>query len=76
MEIKPMALKTWMRERVFHNLRHTMKIEFYFEPRDLWIGVYWDRKSLGCGEWLHVYVCLVPTLCIHWWGRLDDDNFW
>ncbi len=38
------------------------------EPRDLWIGVYWTRqRPVGdngrvLGEWLKVYVCVVPML--------------
>jgi hypothetical protein len=32
-----------------------------FEPRDIWVGVFWDRRSDG----LHVYVCLVPCLVLH-----------
>lgn len=35
-----------------------MKAQILFEPRDLWIGVFWDRRP---GE-LRVYVCLIPTL--------------
>lgn len=34
-----------------------------FEPRDLWIGVYWRADDDGYGRtWLGVYVCLIPTL--------------
>ena len=29
-----------------------------FEPRDLWIGVYWTRED----EKLLLYICLLPTL--------------
>lgn len=38
-----------------------MRWEFKFEPRDLWVGVFWDRRHDG----LHIYVCLLPTLVIH-----------
>lgn len=33
-----------------------------FEPRDVWIGWYWDRRDDGT----HHYVCTVPMLVIHW----------
>lgn len=41
---------------------------FVWEPRDLWIGVYWTREE---GELL-LYVCLLPTLVwkIVRWGRV------
>lgn len=32
-----------------------------FEPRDLWVGVFWDRRPDG----LHIYLCAVPTLVAH-----------
>ena len=35
--------------------------ELRFEPRDLWVGVFWDRRPDG----LHVYVCLVPAFVYH-----------
>ncbi len=31
-----------------------------WEPRDLWVGLYWDRRVDGV--WF--YVCLVPTIVI------------
>ena len=24
-----------------------MKISLYFEPRDLWVGLFWDRRIVG-----------------------------
>lgn len=38
-----------------------MKIVLKVEPRDLWVGVFWDRRTDG----LHVYVCLVPCIVLH-----------
>jgi hypothetical protein len=34
-----------------------------WEPRDVWIGVYWDRpKGTGWSWALDVYVCLFPCV--------------
>jgi hypothetical protein len=30
---------------------------WYFEPRDIWLGVYWTRGPMD--EW-DIYICLVP----------------
>lgn len=38
-----------------------MLVDFLFEPRDLWIGVYWTVRD---ERLLLVYICLVPTLVI------------
>lgn len=38
------------------------RAKFRFEPRDLWVGLFWDRRPDG----LHVYVCLVPCLVLYW----------
>ena len=35
--------------------------EVLYEPRDLWIGLYWTWQ----GEALHLYCCLLPCLPIH-----------
>ncbi len=42
-------------------------IELLFEPRDLWVGVYWTRRAQGFdgpGE-LHIYACALPCLPLH-----------
>jgi len=39
------------------------------EPRDVWVGVFWDRRADG----LHVYVCPLPCLVVHWVIRSTKD---
>lgn len=37
-----------------------------FEPRDLWVGVFWkvdmDRFGYNLEQTLHIYICLLPCL--------------
>lgn len=33
-----------------------------FEPRDVWVGWFWDRRPDG----IHHYVCPLPMIVIHW----------
>jgi hypothetical protein len=47
-------------------------ITLRFEPRDLWVGVFWDVRPASYGTAvghvsadLHVYVCLVPCFPVH-----------
>jgi len=52
-------------------------IEFLWEPRDLWIGLYWDKRNFAFfdkesendgyfeEEELHLYFCLIPTFVLH-----------
>lgn len=54
-------------------LKNLTKISVKFEPRDVWIGVYWNlSKSVESSyRQLWVYICIVPMLpiCMHWqWG--------
>ena len=56
-----------------------MNIELKFEPRDIWIGVYWNyRRSIESrARWLDVYICLLPMLPIHIefaWGWKHRDG--
>ena len=39
-------------------LRRTWRPKF--EPRDIWVGVFWDRRDDGV--WL--YICLVPCVVL------------
>ena len=49
-----------------------MRVRLKFEPRDLWIGVYWNRDyhtrgpgPQGITVTTDVYVCIVPALPVH-----------
>lgn len=33
-------------------------VDIYFEPRDLWVGIYYSDD--------HVYVCPCPTVVFRW----------
>lgn len=37
------------------------KVQVQFEPRDLWVGLFWRRSGL-C---LHFYITLIPLLPLH-----------
>jgi hypothetical protein len=49
-----------------------MKISIKFEPRDIWIGVFWDRSyelnnspvGLYTQYYLDIYICIIPLLPI------------
>lgn len=47
------------------------RFEAKLEPRDAWVGVFWDRRWDG----LHVYVCPVPFVVLHafWAGPLQIE---
>lgn len=36
-------------------------IRIKLEPRDLWVGLYWDNKP----QWFDVYICIIPVVPIH-----------
>jgi hypothetical protein len=45
-------------------LRKSISCSVSFEPRDIWIGVYWHRIVDDGWNALFVYVCIVPMLPI------------
>jgi hypothetical protein len=48
--------------RVFRLIdRPTLIAQFQFEPRDIWIGVFWRHTEIA----LHLYICVLPLLPLH-----------
>lgn len=52
------------------------KVRIKFEPRDLWVGVYWDYSPKSDPDdfydyaTLDIYICIVPMLPIKLsWGQ-------
>ena len=39
----------------------TCKMQLQWEPRDLWVGLFWRRSDIA---W-HIYVCLLPCVPVH-----------
>lgn len=52
--LKKKELKQWR----FREYRFTL----IFEPRDLWIGVFWDGWKTMDQTMFEVYVIIIPTL--------------
>jgi hypothetical protein len=52
----------WNTGKVGNGVGYSSKlsVSVIFEPRDIWVGVWWDRK----GDTRSVYVCLIPCLPI------------
>jgi hypothetical protein len=43
----------------------TWRLHVVFEPRDCWVGIYWDRWRGTFSHGWDVYLCIVPCLPIH-----------
>lgn len=44
-----------------------LKAQLQWEPRDLWIGLFWrvNREMAPPFYTLHIYLCLVPLIPLH-----------
>jgi hypothetical protein len=40
--------------------KHVYHVCLQFQPRDVWVGVYWERMS-----YLSIYVCIIPMFPLH-----------
>ncbi len=47
--------------------RGWIKAQFQFEPRDLWIGLFWrvNRHPNPLPRFLHIYLCVIPLVPFH-----------
>jgi len=54
-----------MKLRIIDNPR--LKAQFQFEPRDLWIGLFWrvNREMPPPYYTLHLYLCILPLVPLH-----------
>jgi hypothetical protein len=41
-----------------------LALRLIWEPRDLWVGVFWNHSADRGARWTLIYVCLVPALPI------------
>lgn len=42
--------------------KYEITSQLKFEPRDLWIGVYWNPVSNLVWRTLLIYICFLPTI--------------
>ncbi len=47
-------------------------IRFQFEPRDLWIGVFWKKYLLVGGRMFRIWITIVPMFPLLIVISLDD----
>lgn len=56
-------------------VRRRIRARLEFEPRDLWVGLYWEKRNIGELKRYDYYICVVPMLPIHVvytrWNRIS-----
>ena len=49
-------------------MREPKRVTLLFEPRDLWIGIFWDRRWLPLmhkdRKSVVLYFCVIPTIVL------------
>ena len=53
-----------MKRILLHRAGIRWAVALIFEPRDLWVGVYWDRYWEMGERPIDLYICIVPMLPI------------
>lgn len=63
-----------MKELVGFDMSARSTFQVLWEPRDLWVGVYWTTCSKIVGDTLDIYICLLPCLPIklQWFWLAKD----
>jgi hypothetical protein len=53
-------------------------LEWLFEPRDLWVGLYWARPDVNWSHGVDIYVCIIPCLPLKvmWRRRAAAFGVW
>lgn len=53
--------------QLLHRAGREWTVALLWEPRDLWLGLYWNPYEEAGRRWVALYICLLPCLPI----RLD-----
>jgi len=62
-----------MKLRILRTRWMLNNIRIYFEPRDIWVGVYWNKD---CDWILSVYICILPLLPIRLYFMKAHETYY